>query len=153
MPATKGKKKSWFWNYSKEIYCRDNVQWFQLCLKCWNKKQFKAYKTTSTFHLKSHLKADHSITKISFQTNEFTVLSALCTADASDETLSEPLDDNIQIKQVTCFTFKTLKQQLIQQIIVMHITFSQVENDWFQAFLAVFNMKLAEWIPKSSDTV
>ena len=35
----------------------------------------------------------------------------------------------------------------------MHITFSQVENDWFRAFLAVFNTKLAEWIPKSGDTV
>jgi len=66
MPATKGKKKGWFWNYGEEIYCEDNAQWFWLCLKCWNKKQFKAYKTIFIFHLKSHLKADHFITKISF---------------------------------------------------------------------------------------
>ena len=66
MLAIKGKKKGWFWNYSEEIYCEDNIEYFWLCLKCWDKKWFKAYKITSIFHLKSHLKADYSITKISF---------------------------------------------------------------------------------------
>jgi len=65
MPATKGKKKGWFWNYGEEIYCEDNAQWFWLCSKCWNNKRFKAYKTTSIFHLKSYLEADYSIIKTS----------------------------------------------------------------------------------------
>src|SRR6266702_6784018 len=98
MLATKGKKKGWFWNYGEEIYCEDNAQWFWLCLKCWNKKQFKAYKTTFIFHLKSHLKADYFITKISSQTNEFTILLALYTTNASNKTLLKPPDNNIQIK-------------------------------------------------------
>ena len=27
MPAIKGKKKGWFWNYGEEIYYKDNMQW------------------------------------------------------------------------------------------------------------------------------
>lgn len=153
MPATKGKKKGWFWNHGEEIYCVDNEQWFWLCSQCWNKKQFRSYKTTSTFHLKNHLRADHCVTEESSQVGESTNAPSLCAIDANDETLAGPLDDTTPVKWITRFTFKTLKQRLVQWIVAMHITFSQVENDWFRAFLAVFNTRLVALVPNSGDTI
>jgi len=35
----------------------------------------------------------------------------------------------------------------------MHITFSQVENDWFRRFLAALSPHLEPWIPKAGNTV
>ena len=35
----------------------------------------------------------------------------------------------------------------------MHITFSQVESDWFRRFLAVLSPSLERWIPKAGNTV
>ena len=155
MPVTKGKKRGWFWNHGEEIYCENDKQWFWLCSQCWNEKNFKAYKSTSTVHLKNHLESDHSITEMSSRADESNASTIVNTrtTDASEETQSEPPDDNTVIKWTTRFTFKTLKQRLIQWIVVMHISFSQVENDWFRDFLAVFNTKLAALIPKSGNTV
>ena len=152
MPATKGKKRGWFWKHGEEVYCEDDKHWFWMCSQCWNKKKFKAYKTTSTFHIKKHLDLDHSVMETSTQSEESTALPSGA-ADASDEAQSEDTDDDKPRKWVTRFTFRTLKQRLIQWIVVMHITFSQVENDWFRAFLAVFHTKLAALIPKSGNTI
>ena len=35
----------------------------------------------------------------------------------------------------------------------MHITFSQIENDWFRRFLAVLSPSLEMWIPRAGNTV
>jgi hypothetical protein len=75
----------------------------------------------------------------------------------------EPADDGNDIsdgistpgllKYVSIFDFGLLKQRLIEWIVVMHITFSQVENEWFRRFLEVLSPKLTNWIPKSGDTI
>jgi len=42
---------------------------------------------------------------------------------------------------------------LVEWIVVLHITFSQVENDWFRRFLAVLSPSLETWIPRAGNTV
>jgi hAT family C-terminal dimerisation region len=42
---------------------------------------------------------------------------------------------------------------LVHWIVVMHISFSQVENDWFRHFLAALSPSLEKWIPKAGNTV
>jgi hypothetical protein len=46
------------------------------------------------------------------------------------------------LKYVSLFNFGLLKQRLIEWIVIMHITFSQVENEWFRRFLEVLSPRL-----------
>jgi hypothetical protein len=48
----RGRKRGWFWEHGEEIYCEDDRAWLRTCSKCHGEKRFKAFKTTSTFHLK-----------------------------------------------------------------------------------------------------
>src|SRR6266850_2382557 len=64
-----------------------------------------------------------------------------------------PAGDNVFSIIPSFFNWEILKLRLVEWIVVLHITFSQVENDWFRRFLAVLSPSLETWIPRAGNTV
>jgi hypothetical protein len=54
---------------------------------------------------------------------------------------------------LSIFDWERLKLFLIEWIVVMHITFSQVESEWFRRFLSALSPTLVGWIPRAGNTV
>ena len=120
------------------MYNEAEKKFYWLCSSCLEEDNFRTFAATSTHWIKGHLKKAHSLTENS-------------EVDADDGTDgNDGNDDNrtSRLKYVSLLDFGLLKQRLIEWIVVMHITFSQVENEWFRRFLEVPSPKLTSWIPE-----
>ena len=128
---------TWYWKHGEEISEGNQRRW--KCEPCWMAQRFTHYAQTSNKAILGHLKREHDISPegpanpIHFQVT--------------------PANDNSISIVPTIFDWQTLKIRFIEWIVVMHITFSQIESDWFRRFLAVLSPSLAEWIPKAGNTV
>jgi hypothetical protein len=130
------------WEKRRTMYVAEK-KFYWLCSSCLEEDHFRTSAATSTHWIKSHLKKAHSLTENS-------------EVDADDGTDgNDGNDDNrtSRLKYVSLLDFGLLKQRLIEWIVVMRITFSQVENEWFRRFLEVLSPKLTSWIPRSGDTI
>lgn len=129
---------TWYWKYGEEISEDRRRRW--MCEPCWERKKFTHYCQTSNKAIARHLKDAHNIT----ENGRANVIQLQIT----------PADDNNFISITpSIFDWENLKLRLIEWIVVMHITFSQVQNDWFRRFLAVLSPRLEQWIPKAGNTV
>ena len=125
---------AWYWKYGEEIAEGMNERW--MCKPCWGDQKFTSYAVRSNNGIRNHLEKAHKITE---KAKTSVVLPR--TAD----------NDNSIIP--TIFSWENLKLRLIEWIVVMHIAFSQVENDWFRRFLKALSPTLADWIPRAGNTV
>jgi len=131
---------TWYWEHGEGIFEDKKRRW--MCEACWKIKKFIHYAETSNKAIVKHLKETHDIT----EHGHINVIQLQIT----------PADDksgNLVSITPSIFDWETLKLRLIEWIIVMHIAFSQVENDWFRRFLAVLSPSLEKWIPKAGNTI
>jgi hypothetical protein len=131
---------AWYWDHGEEI-CEDGRnRW--MCEPCWEAKNFTHYSQTSNRAITKHLTDAHHIT----QNGPAAPASVI-------QLQITPADDNAISIIPSFFNWELLKLRLIEWIVVMHIAFSQVENDWFRRFLAVLSPSLEKWIPRAGNTV
>lgn len=127
----------WVWTVGEEVYDEGEKKYYWLCSSCLEEDSFRTFAPTSTQWIKNHVKKAHSLTE-----------------DGSEPT--EPTEDNINASDssyISRINFDRLKQRLLEWIVVMHISFSQVESEWFRRFLEALSPRLTNWIPISGDTV
>ena len=103
---------------------------------------------TSSKHSQDHLKDHHRIDK----NGPMPQRRHAFTDNLTDDPAEQPSQSGIS-SYFSVLDYERLKQKLIKWIVVIHIAFSQIENEWFRDFLNVFNKKLVDWIPKNGDTV
>jgi hypothetical protein len=148
--AKKRKRIGWQYAYGEEIEDGDDdkkaAMW--LCHPCYKKRQVTTYMVTSSKHSQDHLKYHHRIDKNGSMPQRRHALTDSLTDDPAEQPSQPDISSYFSV-----LDYERLKQKLIEWIVVMHIAFSQVENEWFRDFLGVFNKKLVDWIPKSGDTV
>jgi hAT family C-terminal dimerisation region len=141
-PATKRSRSpnAWYWNHGEEITQDDNGKARWKCEPCWKAKKFTHFARTSNKGIINHLENKH---KIGPSGTTSTIRFEITPAQ----------DNGISIQIPSFFNWELLKLRLIEWIVVMHITFSQVESEWFRRFLTVLSPNLAEWIPRAGNTV
>jgi hypothetical protein len=125
---------AWYWNYGEEISEDKQKRW--MCEPCWEVKKFSHYSQYSNKTIIRHLKDAHNITQ-----------------DGSTSLQVTLANDNVTSFTPSFFNWELLKRRLIEWIVVMHISFSQIENNWFRRFLAALSPSLESWIPKAGNTV
>jgi hAT family C-terminal dimerisation region len=138
IPAKTKSRKNWVWTMGEEVYCDKDSKSYWLCTICLDLKCFKTFATTSTHWIENHLEKKHSIT----ETGPVDSIELTNSADPTDSS-----------KYVSLIDFSRLRQRFIEWIVLMHITFSQVESMQFRRFLEVLSPRLASWIPSSGNTV
>jgi hypothetical protein len=131
---------TWYRKHGEEVSEDKQRRW--MCELCWKTKKFTHYAQTSNKAIVRHLKDSHDITQ-----NGHTNVNQLQITQAKDSS------GNFVSITPSSFDWETLKLRLIEWIIVMHIAFSQVENDSFRRFLAVLSPSLEKWIPRAGNTV
>jgi hypothetical protein len=131
---------AWYWKHGEEISEDKQRHW--MCELCWKSKKFTHYAQTSNRAIIRHLEDMHNIT----EDNPTNVIQLHITP-------ADNRSGNLVSITPSIFDWEILKLRLIEWIVVMHIAFSQVENDWFRRFLAVISPSLEKWIPKASNTV
>src|SRR6266480_3781884 len=141
-PAKKRNKSpqspiAWYWSHGEDISEGKQRRW--KCEPCWEDEVFTHYAQTSNRTIISHLKHEHDIT----ENGPTSVIQFQIT----------PADENTILITPSIFNWELLKLRLIYWIVVMHISFSQIENDWFRRFLAALSPSLKKWIPKAGNTV
>ena len=124
---------AWYWKHGEELSEAAAKRW--MCELCWEAGSFIHYSTSSNKTITRHLNDEHDTNQdpISLRTN---------TSDGIALSIAPSL-----------FDWERLKLRLIEWIVVAHITFSQVENDWFRRFLAALSPSLERWIPRAGNTV
>jgi hypothetical protein len=123
---------AWYWNHGEEI--SEDKKKFWMCTPCWEAKEFTHYTQNSNRSIIKHLNDTHNITQ-------------------NPRLEVTPTDDSAISIIPSIFNWELLKVRLTEWIVVMHITFSQVESDWFRRFLAVLSPSLEKWIPRAGNTV
>ena len=124
---------AWYWKHGEELSEAGTKRW--MCEPCWEAGSFIHYSTSSNKTITQHLNEEHNINP-----NQILLLTNT--------------SNNIAISITpSLFDWECLKLQLIEWIVVVYITFSQVENDWFQRFLAALSPNLERWIPRAGNTV
>lgn|SRR5215469_2341752 len=132
---------AWYWDHGEQISrAKDGIQRWK-CEPCWEAKKFIHFALSSNKAIIKHLKNKHKI----MQSNPGGSIQLTLTP-AEDS-------DGISIQIPSLFNWEMLKLRLIEWIVVMHIAFSQVENQWFRRFLACLSPTLEQWIPKAGNTV
>jgi hypothetical protein len=131
---------TWYRKHGEEVSEDKQRRW--MCELCWKAKKFTHYAQTSNKAIVRHLKDSHDITQ-----NGLTNVNQLQITQAKDSS------GNFVSITPSIFDWETLKLRLIEWIVVMHIAFSQVENDSFRRFLAVLSPSLEKWIPRAGNTV
>ncbi len=138
LPAKKKPRASaWLWTVGEEVYNEKNKKHYWLCTTCLDDNCFKIFVSTSTSWIRKHMRKAHLLTE---------------NGPIDSIELVDNVDDS-KFKYVSIIDFEQLKQRLIEWIVVMHISFSQVENEWFRQFLEILSPRLSSWIPKSGNTV
>jgi hypothetical protein len=134
-PATRRDKspRAWYWKHAEEI--TEDKKKFWMCTRCWEDKEprFIIFTQYSNKSIEKHLDEMHNTTE----------KPRLQVTPADESAFSIP----------SIFNWERLKLRLIEWVVVMHITFSQVENDWFRRFLAALSPSLEQWIPRAGNTV
>jgi hypothetical protein len=128
-------KTSWVWNEGYQLIKpppdpnpkkqKPEINW--LCRRCYEDGKHVKYKADSTNHVARHLLKVHKLAEHG--------------STAEDSRLTSRFD------------FEQFKKLLIQWVIVMHISFSQVENPAFQELLFYLCAALTSLFPTSGNTV
>jgi hAT family C-terminal dimerisation region len=128
--------KGWYWKHGEEIHytAGDEKRW--KCEKCWDDNIFAHWAISSNKSINKHLSSKHN----TFEFPPTPTLSITPAAPSGNSVLS-------------FFDWERLKLYLIEWIVVMHITFSQVESKWFRRFLGSLSPTLEGWIPRAGNTV
>ena len=128
-PATQRDKspRAWYWKHAEEI--TEGKKKFWVCTRCWKDKVFTHFSQYSNKSIEKHLADIHDITE----------KPRIQVTPANESACLIP----------SIFNWERLKLRLIEWVVVMHITFSQVENDWFRRFLAALSPSLEQWIPRA----
>src|SRR4029077_12774112 len=125
---------AWYWNSGEEI-SEDGGKRTWMCTPCWETKKFTHFAQNSNRTIAKHLKAAHNITQSPSQLEDI------------------PADNNASSIFPSFSNWEILKLRLIEWVVVMHITFSQVENNWFRRFLATLSPSLEKCIPRAGNTL
>ena len=133
---------TWYWQYGEEIYEDNQRRW--MCEPCWEDKKFTHYTQNSNRSIIKHLEETHEISEDDCASGIRLKITPPDNTSAST---------SITRHTPSFFDWEILKLQLIEWIVVMHIAFSQVQNDWFRRFLAALSPKLEKWIPKAGNTI
>ncbi|KAN0072723.1 hypothetical protein V8E54_008837 [Elaphomyces granulatus] len=104
----------WYWKHGEEIHDTEANERRWKCGPCWDSKKFTHYAVTSNKSIVKHLANEHNLSVPAIQP---TGLIPMITPAASS-------GDSI----LSIFDWERLKLFLIEWIVVMHITFSQVET-------------------------
>ncbi|KAN0077668.1 hypothetical protein V8E54_005972 [Elaphomyces granulatus] len=104
----------WYWKHGEEIHDTEANKRRWKCGPCWDSKKFTHYAVTSNKSIVKHLANEHNLSVPAIQP---TGLIPMITPAASS-------GDSI----LSIFDWERLKLFLIEWIVVMHITFSQVET-------------------------
>jgi hAT family C-terminal dimerisation region len=133
--------KGWYWKYGENIHDTDNKDYRWKCEPCWESekpedRKFTHFAVSSNKSITNHLENDHAIFNIQPSNTR-----AAPSAGASGHSV------------LSIFDWERLKLRFIEWIVVMHITFSQVESEWFRRFLVVLSPTLEGWIPRAGNTV
>ena len=128
---------AWYWKHGEELSEDQNKRW--MCEPCWEANTFTHYANTSNKAITKHLNDTHNINQ---HGHDNVIQLQITPADNSSISIAPSF-----------FHWEILKLRLIEWIVVAHITFSQVQNDWFRRFLAVLSPSLEKWIPKTGNTV
>ena len=126
---------AWYWKHGEEISQADNNEVRWKCEPCWEAKKFMHFTRNSNRSITKHLMDKHNITQ-----------GGLDNPIQFKITPAQDSHNRISIQIPSFFNWELLKVRLVEWIVVMHITFSQVENKWFRCFLAVLSPTLEEWI-------
>jgi hAT family C-terminal dimerisation region len=131
---------AWYWKHGEEISQAEDRGKRWKCEPCWGAGKFTHFARTSNKAITNHLKDVHQITQ---------------DPDRIRLEITPPQDPDggVSISIPSFFNWELLKLRLIEWIVVMHITFSQVENEWFRRFLAALSPSLEGWIPRAGNTV
>jgi hypothetical protein len=130
----------WCWKHGEEIHHTEKDERRWKCEECWDvDKKFTHFAITSNKSIINHLKIH----------NTFEIQSTGPTLSITPATRSPSESGGV----LSFFDWERLKLYLIEWIVVMHITFSQVENKWFRRFLGSLSPTLEGWIPRAGNTV
>jgi hypothetical protein len=127
-------KTSWVWDEGYQLIKSPNSkkpEKFWLCRRCYEDNQYVKYGAESTNHAAGHLLEAHELSKQGPVAKN---------------------DDN-EPSPSSSFCFERFKQLFIRWIVLMHISFSQVENPAFQELLFYLCAVLAGFFPTSGNTV
>jgi hypothetical protein len=130
----------WYWKHGEEIHHTEKDERRWKCEECWNvDKKFTHFAITSNKSIINHLKIH----------NTFEIQSTGPTLSITPATRSPSESGGV----LSFFDWERLKLYLIEWVVVMHITFSQVESKWFRRFLGSLSPTLEGWIPRAGNTV
>jgi hypothetical protein len=129
-------KTSWVWGEGYQLIkprsnstkTKPEVNW--LCRRCYEDGKHIKYVADSTNHITQHLLKAHELTEHGPIT-----------------------EDNESPSLRSRFDFEQFKKLLIRWIIVMHISFSQVENPAFQELIFYLCAALTSLFPTSGNTI
>ena len=106
-----------------------------MCRRCYEEGTTIIYALNSTSHPSNHLRDVHGLAK-------------------DGPTSTSNAYNNIQpASGYSSFNFEHFKGLLIQWIVIMHISFSQVENEAFRSLLLYLSTALASYLPSSRTTI
>jgi len=129
-------KTSWVWNEGYQLIKpppdpnpkkkKPEINW--LCRRCYQDGKHVKYGADSTNHMANHLLKAHELAE-----------HGSVAKDSNSTSLR--------------FDFEQFKKLLIRWVIVIHISFSQVENPAFQQLLFYLCAALTSLLPTSSNTI
>src|SRR6266850_6839217 len=138
MPNKRG-KTSWIWKYGLKLSdtsssgAQQKFRW--MCRRCFEEGQHVTYASSTTSHAITHLRDDHKLD----ENGPISVASDI-QSTSGDIALSS-------------FDLDHFKDLLIRWIVIMHISFSQVENEVFRSLLLCLSAAIAPYLPTSGMTI
>lgn len=116
-----------------------------ICRPCWHKKQrIRTYNAGTTSHTKEHLETTHRLDKNGIPLAKPSVVALQQSAAQIDSSHG---------RSWRVLDFDVFKQLFIQWIVLMHISFSQVESESFRALLLCLSAVLMNLLPCSGSTI
>jgi hypothetical protein len=134
-------KTSWIWKEGfklSDVSSPGTSKKMWMCRRCHEEGKIVAYASNSTSHPSNHLRDIHEVTK-----------DGPAATDVSSDIESAPNTRYTGSR----FDFDHFKVLLVRWIVIMHISFSQVENEAFRSLLLCLSAILASHLPTSGTTI
>jgi hypothetical protein len=140
MPNKRG-TTSWVWDHGVKLkglspsLSKARVKYRWMCRRCFEKGEHVTYAASTTSHAMNHLRDTHRLDK-----------DGPISTDTNIQSASEDVERS-------SFDFGHFKDLLIRWIVIMHISFSQVENEVFRSLLLYLSIALVPYLPTSGTTI
>jgi hypothetical protein len=135
VPNKRGKTSPIWKEGLKLLDLSDPSKKFWMCRRCHDEGTNIIYSSSSTSHASDHLKDIHHL-----------VEHGAASSVASSEEVPE-------LNGLGLFDLAQFREILIRWIVIMHISFSQVEYEAFRSLLLYLNADIASHLPSSGNTV